>query len=157
MLVKFGKTLERQINPVDYGFPPESELSPVAQHVIYIGLRNIGMDSHANDTEDKHGADYIAKAGETLTAKLAALAAGDIRVAGTREADPVARQMRQLAQAAAVKSLKAQHGKDFKHLKSEVLTAATNKVLANNQESLRKIATRMVKAAAEFKVDVNLE
>ena len=157
MLVKFGKTLERQVSTTDYGFPPEAQLSPVALHVIYIGIRNLGMDSHAGDTEDKHGADYITKAGETLDAKLEALKSGDIRVAGTREADPVARQMRQLAQAAAVKRLRVQHGKDYKHLKSEVLTAETNKILSVNQESLRKIATKMVKAAAEFKIDVNLE
>ena len=80
MKIQFGKTLEREITVTDFGFPEESKLSPVALHVIYIGLRNIGMDSHANDTEDKHGAAYIAKAGDTLDNKLLALMNGDVRV-----------------------------------------------------------------------------
>jgi hypothetical protein len=154
MKVQFGKTLERDIDITRYGF--NSELSPVAQHIVYIGLRNIGMDSHAGDTEDKHGADYVKFAGETLDKKLAALANGEVRVAGTRSSDPIASQMRQLALAAARKALKAQHGKAFKDLKSEIVTAETNKILAKNEVALRKIATRMVKAAAEFAVEVEV-
>jgi hypothetical protein len=152
MKVQFGKTLERDIDLRQYGF--NGELSPVAQHIVYIGLRNIGMDSHAGDTEDKHGADYVKFAAETLDKKLAALANGEVRVAGTRSSDPIATDMRLLARAGTIKKLKAQHGKDFKHLKSEVITAETNAYLTKHEVALRKIATKRVKAAAELVVEM---
>lgn len=154
MKVAFGKTLEREINPSDFGF--NGELSPVAQHIVYIGLRNIGMDSHANDTEDKHGADYITKAGETLDKKLEALRNGDVRAVSTRTSDPIAKQMRQLAFAKANEQLKAELGKaSFKDMDSNTLTTRVNELLTKHDATFRKTATKMVKAASELKLDID--
>jgi hypothetical protein len=150
MLVKFGKTLERQVDVTRFGFPPEAQMSPVAAHIVYIGLRNIGMDSHANDTEDKHGADYVKFAGETLDAKLTALANGEVRVAGTRESDPIRVQMRKLAIAHAVKKL-------GKKAESAAITALANKLLTSEaaEPKLRTVATKMVKAAQALELDID--
>jgi hypothetical protein len=151
MLIRFGKTLERQINPTDFGFPSESQLSPVAAHVIYIGIRNLGMDAHAGDTEEKHGADYIKFAGETLDKKLAALKSGEVRVAGTRESDPIRSQMRQLAVKAAYKKL-------GNKAESKDVTALVHKMFQNEavEAKLRSVATKMVKAAQGLELDLEV-
>lgn len=58
-------------------------------HVVYIGLRNVLMDSHAGVTRETDGDSYVENSRATAEKKLAALMAGQVRVAGTREGDPV--------------------------------------------------------------------
>jgi hypothetical protein len=110
------------------------------------------MDSHANDTEDKHGADYIAKAGETLDKKLAALANGEVRSVGTRSSDPIATGMRQLAFAV----VKRDEGKNFKNMSSADITAKVNAVLKKNDAALRKIATKRAKEIESLQVEMEV-
>lgn len=60
----------------------------VMDHVIYIGLRNVLMDSHAGVTKDK-STDVYGDSLAIVEKKLAAMYAGDIRVASARTGDPV--------------------------------------------------------------------
>lgn len=77
--------------------PVEIEKLPanVMDHVVYIGLRNILMDAHAGITTDEP--DYQAKARAVAEKKLAAMLSGEVRVAGTREGDPVRAEAMRLA------------------------------------------------------------
>lgn len=80
MIVNIGKGIELEVNAT--ALPPVS-----MDHVVYIGLRNVLMDSHAGHTSDEEG--YVELSRATAEKKLAALMSGEIRVAGTREGDPV--------------------------------------------------------------------
>jgi hypothetical protein len=66
---------------------PEAAL----EHAIMIGLRNILMDSHASitTTEYPDEAQREAAARAMVDKKLAALMSGEVRVASSREGDPV--------------------------------------------------------------------
>lgn len=80
MDVQIGKGITLSVDPATLP-------STAMDHVLYIGLRNILMDSHAGISTDEP--DYQAKARATAEKKLAALIAGEVRVASTREGDPV--------------------------------------------------------------------
>ena len=82
MKVNIGKGIELD---VDANALPAN----VMEHVVYIGLRNILMDSHASITTESDGDNMVANARATAEKKLAAMFAGEVRVAGTREGDPV--------------------------------------------------------------------
>jgi len=88
MKVQIGKGLELD---VDVSKLPGN----VLDHVQYIGLRNILMDAHASVTTDE--ADYQDKALAVSQKKLDAMYAGEVRVAGTREGDPVRAEAMRLA------------------------------------------------------------
>lgn len=148
MRVNIGKDIELDVDVSRFN-------AAVVDHVMYIGLRNILMDSHAGDTREAHGDRYREEAEKTALDKLAAMYNGEIRVAGTRSSDPVKSQMRALAVAHAKKVLRAS-GRKFKDIKSEEITAEANKILAKNEEALRKVAEKMVKAAAALDVSVDL-
>lgn len=84
MLVNVGKGIEREI---DVATLPQAALD----HAIYIGLRNVLMDSHASVTTDEYPDDTERKsvAESMVDKKLAALMSGEVRVQSTREGDPV--------------------------------------------------------------------
>lgn len=82
MDVKIGKGLEIA---VDVDALPEAALN----HIIYMGLRNILMDSHASVTKDTNPTDYAEVALAMAEKKLASLMAGEVRTVGSRESDPV--------------------------------------------------------------------
>ena len=88
MKVNIGKGIELDIN---VGALPQA----AREHVEYIGLRNILMDSHASVTSETEN--YVELSRAQAEKKLAALMAGEIRVAGTREGDPVRAESIRLA------------------------------------------------------------
>jgi hypothetical protein len=110
MLVNVGKGIEREI---DVAKLPQTALD----HAVYIGLRNVLMDSHASVTTDEYpdAAERATVAGAMVDKKLAALMSGDVRVQSTREGDPV----RAEAIAMAIASLRPRVKAEGKHLKSE--------------------------------------
>lgn len=63
----------------------------VLEHVIYIGLRNILMDSHASITDKEYpdATERQAAAEAMVDKKLEAFKRGEVRVQSTREGDPV--------------------------------------------------------------------
>src|SRR6516162_4884036 len=82
MKVNIGKGLEFDVDT--------SRLNAaVLEHVQYIGLRNILMDSHANHTKDADGDDYVELSRLTAEKKLDSMYNGEVRTASTREGDPV--------------------------------------------------------------------
>lgn len=82
MKVNIGKGIELDVNA-------NALPANVMEHVVYIGLRNILMDSHASVTRESDGENFVANAQAQAEKKLAAMMAGEVRVAGTREGDPV--------------------------------------------------------------------
>lgn len=92
MQVNIGKGIELDV-PAFATFAPE-----VQNHIVYIGLRNILMDSHAGvTTASANGGDVVAMSRAVAEKKLAALIAGELRTTSTREADPVKREAMRLA------------------------------------------------------------
>lgn len=78
--VNIGKGIEMEI---DFSkFPPAA-----LDHIMYIGARNILMDSHAGIAKDEP--DAADKARAVADKKLAALMSGEVRVSSSREGDPV--------------------------------------------------------------------
>jgi hypothetical protein len=80
----------------------ESLPAKAMEHVIYIGLRNVLMDAHANVTEKEYPveADRLAAARAMADKKLAALMAGEVRKVAERgpRGDSVMREALRLAE-----------------------------------------------------------
>lgn len=90
MQVQIGKEITLDVDT--------SKLSAaVMEHVTYIGLRNILMDSHASATVAEHGDEYRAVAQAMAEKKLVAMYAGEVRTTATREGDPVRAEAVRLA------------------------------------------------------------
>lgn len=84
---------------IDMEVPEMADLPEAARlHAYRIGMRNILMDSHAGITAEKaNGGDIQAMSRAVAEKKLAALVAGEVRVASTREGDPIKREAIRLA------------------------------------------------------------
>lgn len=95
MEINVGKGITVDADLLKLGFGYENAGHPVSSHVIYIGLRNMLMDAHAGISIDEP--DYQAKARAIVDKKLAAMYSGEVRVAGTREGDPVRAEAMRLA------------------------------------------------------------
>ena len=101
MQVNVGKGIEMNI---DHTSLPQAAMD----HVIMIGLRNILMDSHASITSEEYPDDAARQeaARAMVDKKLAALMAGEVRVASSREGDPVRAEALRSATAVIVTALK---------------------------------------------------
>lgn len=97
--VAIGKGIEMD---VDFSAMPKTALD----HILYIGARNILMDSHASITKESNPDDLEAAARAMAEKKLAALMAGEVRVSGAREGDPVKAEAIRSASAVIVAALK---------------------------------------------------
>jgi hypothetical protein len=138
MLVNVGKGIEREI---DVETLPQAALD----HAIYIGLRNVLMDSHASITADEYpdGAERTAVAEAMVDKKLAALMSGDVRVQSTREGDPVRAEAIRMATVAVHAKIKAA-GKKPSAFKSSAI-----------REAALKLITPEMLATARLRVDEN--
>ena len=95
MQVNIGKGIDLE-TPDFASFTQE-----VKDHIVYIGLRNILMDSHAGVTAEKVGAENVIEQSRAVAQKkLAALTAGEVRTASIREGDPIKAEAMKLAIAA---------------------------------------------------------
>lgn len=139
MQVNIGKGLELDINA--------SELPQAAlDHVIYIGLRNILMDSHASVTRETNPNDLQDAAMAMAMKKLDALMRGEVRVASSREGDPVRAEAIRMATDIIKAALKRKGTKvsdvepkaireaALKYLATEAGTALTAKAKARVEE-----------------------
>lgn len=115
--VNVGKSINIEI---DFTTMPQAALD----HILYIGARNILMDSHASITADEYpDADARQEAaGAMVQKKLDALMRGEVRVQSTREGDPV---------------------------RAEALRMATDIVKAKIKKAGRKVADYEAKAIRE--------
>lgn len=80
---------------IDFKAMPQNAID----HILYIGARNILMDSHASITADEYP-DAEARADAALAMvdkKLVALMSGEVRVQSTREGDPVRAEAMRMA------------------------------------------------------------
>lgn len=92
MQVNIGKGIELEVPAFD------TLSQAVKDHIVYIGFRNILMDSHAGMTPEKaNGGDHVELSKAIAEKKLAALVAGDLRTTSSREGDPVRAEAIRLA------------------------------------------------------------
>lgn len=143
MLVNVGKGIERDVNIQAL---PKAALD----HAIYIGLRNVLMDSHASITADEYpdATERAAAAEAMVDKKLDALLRGEVRVQSTREGDPVRAEAVRMATTALNAKIKSagKKPKDFdpKALREAALKLVTPELMA--QAKARVDQTKSVDA-----------
>lgn len=132
------------------------DLPPAAlQHVIYIGLRNVLMDSHAGVTADAVRKDHpqadaediatmvVDQSRATAEKKLASLLAGEVRTIRERTGDPVRAEALRMAidavRAAVRKRHAAGQGAALKDVKPEAIRAAAEKIIDRYIDVARRI------------------
>lgn len=145
MQVNIGKSIALE---VDVSALPEN----VMEHVIYIGLRNILMDAHAGVTSDEP--DFMEKSRAVAEKKLAALMAGEVRVAGTREGDPVRAEAIRLA-TEFLKSALRKAGRKLSNVDAKKLREAAIEYLGRTPELL-ETARKRVEEAKAIVADVDI-
>lgn len=149
MLVNVGKSIEVE---VAIGALPEAAM----QHVIYIGLRNILMDSHASVTADEYPDETERKAvaDAMVTKKLEALMRGEVRVASSREGDPVRAEALRSATAVIVAALKkAGKIKKVADVDAKLLREKASELIVTKPEFMEK-ARETVEARKAATVDL---
>lgn len=133
MLVKIGKGIEMDVDTSRLGF---SNLTPVGESIVYLGLRNRLMDSHASVTTDEE--DYVEKSQAAAEKVLAALYAGEVRTVGTREGDPVRAEAKRLA-VAAVKAAIRKAGKvKLADVDAKAINAKASEIMDRFMDQARK-------------------
>lgn len=113
----------------------------VLDHILYIGARNILMDSHANVTRESAGDDIGAQSLAVATKKLQALYDGDLRTTSTREGDPIKAEATRLALNALTANIK-KAGKKVKDYDPKAL-----------REKAREISGKYLEQAAKNVAD----
>lgn len=149
-----GITIDVDVDKLTPGYDDTAHLvaaQPVFEHVIRIGLRNILMDCHAGIPIDEP--DYQAKARAVVEKKLEAMYNGEVRVAGTREGDPVRAEAMRLA-LAQVQATIRKAGKKVSGYKTSALREAATKLVT--PELLETAKTR-VEQAKTIGGDADLE
>lgn len=150
MQIVVGKGITLDVNPGELPGDIENENTALG-HVIKIGLRNILMDVHAGET-DAGAAEHKARE------KLAALMAGTVRIAGTREGDPVRAMAMQLA-TKVVKAGLRKAGKALKDYDAKAIRAKAAELVAHETHGpkLMAKAKELVEASKDLDVDVDME
>ncbi len=131
--VNVGKGLEIA---VDFDAMPANAKA----HLFYLGARNCLMDSHAGISTDEP--DYQDKARAVVEKKLAALMAGEVRVASTREGDPVKAEAIRIA-SDRIKAALKKAGRKVSDVDPKALRAKAVE-LAAKDESIMVMATQRV-------------
>ena len=151
MKVAIGKGLELSVD-LDKFDLTETSLSPVVQHVIYMGLRNILMDSHAAHTKEADGDQYVANSQATAERKLAALYNGEVRTVGAREGDPVKAEAIRIC-IGHVKTHLRKAGRKLSEIDAKVIREKATELLAKNPSIMAQAAKRVAELKAT-QVDV---
>lgn len=134
--VNVGKSIEIDVNFADM---PQAAID----HILYIGARNILMDSHASITSNEYpDADLRQEAAAAMVQKkLDALMRGEVRVQSTREGDPVRAEAKAMAKAILTAKIKAA-GKKVKDYEANAIN-----------EAIAKLITPELMAKAKARVD----
>lgn len=141
MEINVGKGITVDADLTKLGFEGEYANGTVPGHVVYIGLRNMLMDSHAGIPTDEP--DYQAKARAVVEKKLEAMYNGEVRVAGTREGDPVRAEAMRLA-LAQVDAMLRKAGRKPSKVEAKVKREAAQKLIT--PELLATAAARVEQA-----------
>lgn len=133
---------------------PDNMPANVEAHARYIGYRNILMDAHASATRDEHGDQVNEVAQAMAEKKLAALVAGELRVAGTRsrETDPVRAEAIKIAADRLKVALRAK-GKAVKDFEPAVLKKKYEEMLVKYPDIL-ELAKKRVEENKGAEVDL---
>lgn len=146
MLVNIGKSIELDVNA-------EALPANALEHVIRMGLRNILMDSHASITKDTNPDDFAEVSKAVAEKKLAALMAGEVRVVGTREGDPVRAEAKRAAQDAIRVALR----KAGRKAEPDTIKAALEKIMGDEARWSKYMETAKATIAARKSVDVDVD
>lgn len=148
-MVNIGKSIALD---VDFTRFPQN----VVDHILYIGARNILMDSHANVTKEEAGDDMVAQARAVAEKKLAAMYGGEVRIGATRAPrDPVGAIMARMARSEIVNALRAA-GRKASGVDKDAMAAAVAKRLASHDARLRAAAEAELATTAERVADIDL-
>jgi hypothetical protein len=164
MQVNIGKGISLDCEPTQL---PDN----VLQHVFYIGLRNILMDSHASVTPKsivpENGHDLsdgevaslvVERSREVAEKKWAAMLAGEVRAAGERAprvTDPVEELANDMARREVVRAIRAA-GRKAKEFDTAWFTKAIAAFRAEKpsfEREARKIVAERAKNAKVFNLD----
>lgn len=149
MQVNVGKGITLEI---DHTALPEAALN----HAIMIGLRNILMDSHASITTeeypDANAREAAARA--MVDKKLAALLAGEVRVASSREGDPVRAEAIRMA-SDIIKAALRKKGTKVSDVEPKAIREAAVKLLERDASILAKAKARVDEQRAAAAVDLS--
>lgn len=140
MQVAIGKGITLD---VDY----ERFNAAVLQHVIYMGLRNVLMDSHASHTKDADGDDYVANSQATAERKLEAMYNGEVRAVGTREGDPVKAEAVRIA-TGHIKTALRKAGRKLSEIDAKVIREKALELLAKNPSIMAQAEKRVAELKA---------
>ncbi len=125
--------------------------SNVVEHIVYIGLRNVLMDTHAAITKNENPNDYVAKSRAVAEAKLQAMYNGEVRVNGERQRlDPVDAEARRIALGQVQTQIKAGvhelegivNRKVSSYTTAQILELITKRLVDN--PNILKVAKRVV-------------
>lgn len=133
--VNVGKGIEKNI---DFAALPQA----ARDHIMYIGARNVLMDSHASITAEEYPdeTERRAAAEAMVDKKLDALMRGEVRVQSTREGDPVRAEAVRMAIAAVHAKIKSA-GKKPKDFEASAVREAALKLIT--PELLAKAKARV--------------
>jgi len=135
LTVNIGKGIELPIDTDAFGLP--TDMSPALAHVVYIGFRNILMDSHASITKESNPDDLTEAATAMAQKKLDALMRGEVRVQSTRTSDPFTVELNRLSMAELVKKLR-KAGKKAGDYEKAALRAAADKLVTDEMRALAR-------------------
>lgn len=136
--VNIGKSIDLD---VDFASMPQAAID----HILYIGARNVLMDSHASITKESNPNDLVAAATAMAQKKLDALMRGEVRVQSTREGDPVRAEAIRMATAQITAIIKKAGKKvsDYKpaDIRAKAVERVTPELLAMAAERVAQLKT----------------
>jgi hypothetical protein len=139
MKVAIGKGIELDVNHERFN-------ADVLAHVIYIGLRNVLMDSHASHTKEADGDNFVANSRATAERKLEAMYNGEVRAIGQREGDPVKAEAIRIA-TGHIKTALRKAGRKLADVDAKVIREKALDLIARNPS----ITVQAEKRVAELK------
>ncbi len=147
--VNVGKSIEVEI---DFTAMPQAAID----HCLYIGARNILMDSHASITADEFpdGNARQAAASAMVQKKLDALMRGEVRVQSTREGDPVRAEALRMATAQITALIKKAGRKVSDYKPADIRAKALERI---TPELLAQAKARVEQLRATVPADETLE
>jgi hypothetical protein len=137
MKVNIGKGIELDVDVPKFN-------AGVMDHLVYIGLRNVLMDSHAGVTAEIAGDQVQTQSRAVAERKLAAMYAGEIRTARTGERDPVRAEAIRLA----INAIHAQIKSKGKKVAAFDAKAIREKAITNIEKFMDKARANVADAKA---------
>lgn len=145
--VNIGKGIELD---VDFSSMPQAAID----HIMYIGARNVLMDSHASITKESNPDDLADAAMALAQKKLDALMRGEVRVQSTREGDPVRVEALRMAtdqiKAIIKKARRKVSDYDAKAIREKAVARITPELLATARQRVEENKSVDVESLADL-------